>query len=61
MMMTMCAGLTLDKFNVLSFLCHFVFYCSHWVHYVGGKLTFGLIDITEIQVSLFTQYSSLNG
>ena len=51
MMMTMCAGLTLDKFNVLSFLCHFVFYCSHWVHYVGGKLTFGLIDITEIQVS----------
>jgi len=51
MMMTMQAGFVLDKFNVLSFLCHFVFYCSHWVHYVGGKLTFGLIDITEIQCS----------
>ena len=33
-----------------SFSCFFVFYCSHWVHYVVGKLTFGLIDITEIQV-----------
>ena len=39
------------KFEIkISISCFFVFYCSHWVHYVVGKLTFGLIDITEIQV-----------
>ena len=60
MMMTMRAGLTPDKFNVLSFLCHFVFFCSHWVHYVTGKLTFGLIDITEIQVTFDFALSNKN-
>ena len=40
-----------NKFEIkISISCFFVFYCSHWVHYVVGKLTFGLIDITEIQV-----------
>ena len=34
----------------LAFICYFCFYLSHWVHYVTGTLTFGLIDITEIQV-----------
>lgn len=51
MLMCLQAGKDLDKFNMLSFSCFFVFYCSHWVHYVVGKLTFGLIDITEIQTS----------
>jgi len=51
MLMATCSGNNVNRFNMLSFACHFVFYCSHWVHYVVGKLTFGFIDITEIQCS----------
>jgi len=44
-------GLDLDKSFILCWMCVGSFYTSHWVHYVTGSLTFGLIDITEIQTS----------
>jgi len=51
MLMATQSGLDLEKFNYLSWACYLTFYSSHWVHYVVGKLTFGVIDITEIQCS----------
>ena len=51
MLMATNSGLDLEKFNYLSWACYLTFYSSHWVHYVVGKLTFGVIDITEIQCS----------
>ncbi|KAK7879718.1 hypothetical protein WMY93_033568 [Mugilogobius chulae] len=30
----------------------FMFYCAHWQTYVSGTLRFGIIDVTEVQMSL---------
>merc|ERR1719209_1254563 len=30
MLMATCSGNNVNRFNMLSFACHFVFYCSHW-------------------------------
>jgi len=40
-----------EKAYFLSYLCFFVYYFSHSLQYITGTLTFGLIDITEIQTS----------
>ncbi|XP_076450716.1 cholinephosphotransferase 1-like [Babylonia areolata] len=35
---------------------HFLFYCAHWQTYVSGTLKFGLIDVTEGQLSVMAAY-----
>ncbi|KAM4676643.1 cholinephosphotransferase 1 [Discoglossus pictus] len=35
-----------------SFVGMFMFYCAHWQTYVSGNLKFGIIDVTELQLSV---------
>ncbi|RXM30189.1 Cholinephosphotransferase 1 [Acipenser ruthenus] len=39
-----------------GFIGMFMFYCAHWQTYVSGTLRFGLIDVTEVQVSITIMY-----
>ncbi|KAK6487952.1 cholinephosphotransferase 1-like [Huso huso] len=39
-----------------GFIGMFMFYCAHWQTYVSGTLRFGLIDVTEVQVSITIIY-----
>ncbi|KAL8589233.1 hypothetical protein ACOMHN_017034 [Nucella lapillus] len=40
----------------INLMGHFLFYCAHWQTYVSGTLKFGLIDVTEGQLSVISAY-----
>ena len=39
-----------------NFLAFFTFYTAHWQTYVTGTLTFGKVDVTEAQLTIYTIY-----
>ncbi|KAK7098493.1 cholinephosphotransferase 1-like [Littorina saxatilis] len=48
-----------NEMNLLLFenlVALFLFYCAHWQTYVSGTLRFGLIDVTEGQMSVILVY-----
>ncbi|KAK2834666.1 hypothetical protein Q7C36_015367 [Tachysurus vachellii] len=53
-----CAGI--GAYPNWMFFCGFVgmfmFFCAHWQTYVSGKLRFGIVDVTEVQIAIIIMY-----
>ncbi|KAF5901654.1 cholinephosphotransferase 1 [Clarias magur] len=39
-----------------GFVGMFMFFCAHWQTYVSGTLRFGILDVTEVQISIIIMY-----